>query len=236
MSFAGLERLLILQDRDVRLDTILKELEFIPGEIEKEKRAIEALQSEFAEKEAEFKAIEVKHREIEGAIALLEESLVKYKTQQMEVKKNEEYKALENEIQSIQQKIDDHETDSLGLLEEQDTKSAQLAKAKQQLDEDIASHESRISALKEGAENFKRDLESAKEAQSKAAADVDPKLLQEYQDLKPQIKRAPYIVPMSESKCSGCHLKVSGEVDSAVRKSSSPVYCDNCGRMLYLDI
>jgi predicted nucleic acid-binding Zn-ribbon protein len=49
----------------------------------------------------------------------------------------------------------------------------------------------------------------------------------------------PAVVPINGSKCGGCHLKVSGEVESAARgkdagaAGTTLATCDQCGRIVY---
>ena len=64
---------------------------------------------------------------------------------------------------------------------------------------------------------------------------IDSGILDQYRYIKSQVKRPPIVVPLEEGKCQGCHLKVSGEVDSAARKGTELVRCDSCGRILYFD-
>jgi predicted CXXCH cytochrome family protein len=47
----------------------------------------------------------------------------------------------------------------------------------------------------------------------------------------------PVCVPVRGGKCGGCHLKISSEVESAVRGKGDGklVTCDQCGRIVWWD-
>ncbi|MEX0326735.1 MAG: zinc ribbon domain-containing protein, partial [Puniceicoccaceae bacterium] len=96
-----LQKLLILQDRDSRCDGIQRQLDAIPGEISAEESNISKLQEKLAALETEARDLEVRRLDLEGEVEQTEAAIVKYKTQQMQVKKNEEYTALENEIKAL---------------------------------------------------------------------------------------------------------------------------------------
>ena len=84
-----LQKLLILQDRDSRCDGIQRQLDGIPGEIASEERNIKQLQEKLSAMEEEARDLEVKRLDLEGEVEQTEATIVKYKTQQMQVKKNE---------------------------------------------------------------------------------------------------------------------------------------------------
>ena len=43
----------------------------------------------------------------------------------------------------------------------------------------------------------------------------------------------PVCVPVHAGKCGGCHLRLSGEADSAARKGDQLATCDQCGRIVW---
>lgn len=230
-----LQRLLILQDRDIRCDGILRQLEGIPLEIEREKAAIEKLRDEQLVLENEIRELEKQRLAHEGEVQDLEANIARYRIQQLQVKKNEEYTALSHEITSLEERISQIEDSELQLLEELDAKQEHLRLASETTREQIAVLESHISRLRENEESFRSELAGAREAVSACEQDIDPQSLQQYRYVKSQVKRPPVVVPLEDGRCQGCHLKVSGEVDSAARKAAELVRCDSCGRILYLD-
>ncbi len=230
-----LQNLLVLQDRDQRCDNIERQLANIPADIRKEEAEIAKLKSQLEEQEAELKNKEAERLQLEGEVSDAEAALVKYKTQQMQVKKNEEYQALESEIQSLNDKVSGLEDRELVLLEEIDRRQVQLEKAREETDSQVRTLEAHIELLRRNRESFSADLEEARQAVADCEPDIDPGVLQQYRYVKRQLKRPPVVVPLEGGRCKGCHLKVSGEVESSARRGQQLVRCDNCGRILYVD-
>jgi len=230
-----LQKLLILQDRDLRCDSIQRQIEEIPFEISKEEKAIEALRETISEREGHLKALEVRRLELEGDVAEAQEQILKYKTQQMQVKKNEEYTALGNEITRLENRISDLEDTELQLMEQMEISQKEFDHEKQKAAEEQHTFEAHIELLKKNLASFEAELSDAQSAVKECEQPLDAQVLQQYRYVKSQVKRPPVVVAMSGGRCQGCHLKVSGEVESACRKGHELVRCDSCGRILYFD-
>ena len=117
-----IEKLLIVQDRDVVLQKIEQELARIPrrsaleGHITAEEANIEAASHALKEKEVE-------RSELDTEIKTKEEAIARFRTQQLEVKKNDEYRALTHQIEQTEQEISDLEERGIELLIEIDESS-----------------------------------------------------------------------------------------------------------------
>jgi uncharacterized protein len=230
-----LQKLLILQDRDSRCDTIQRQLEGIPLEIEREEAAIRQMQAALVQQAAALKQLEVKRLDLEGEIAVAEDRIVKYKTQQMQVKKNEEYAALEHEIKAQQDLISDLEDTELQVLEEIEKGEADLQSARETSRHESQTLEAHIQRLRQNFDSFAGELDQAKAEVAECQQAIEPQVLQQYHYVKSQVKRPPLVVAIEDGRCQGCHLKVSGDVESIARKGNELVRCDSCGRILYFD-
>jgi predicted nucleic acid-binding Zn-ribbon protein len=235
MVVEWLQNLLILQDRDQRCDGIKRQLDDIPLKIKREEANIAGLTEKLATMESDLKAMEVRRLDLEGEVEQAEAVIVKYKTQQLEVKKNEEYTALEHEITAQKNRISELEDSELVLMEEIDEKGAILEAAREQLGHECKTLEAHISRLKENHRSFDSELDDARNAVKESEVAIDPGILQQYHYVKSQVKRPPYVVELDGNRCNGCHLKVSGEVETLARRGKELVRCDSCGRILYFD-
>lgn len=237
MGFPALAKLLILQDRDQRfrqLETSLKQWPLekakAEGEIAKEKARV-------AEAEAVIKELEVKRLSIEGDVSAAEDKVVKHRTQQLQIKKQDEYDALELEIKTLLELIDAKETEELGLLEEIGKSEAVLAGLKAEMEKATVTFEAQIAIINQSIATNEAELDEARAAVEKARGEVsDAAALQQYDFVVRQVKgRFPIIVTVSGAKCSGCHLKVESEVESEARRGQQLIRCSNCGRIVYFD-
>ena len=233
MSHADVAPLLHLQECDIRLAEIIQSLSDFPQEIARFESQIVEENGKLEAARATHKEMEVKHRELEGRIESNEEHCRSLRTKQLSVKKNEEYRALEAEIETTQAKSGELEDEAIALLLDLDDSKEVLDKKEKSISEAITQLEHSIETVKGllSAREAERDGAEADvvAARGKVAASV----LKTYEFVKTQVKRAPWVVPVQAHICSGCHLKVSGDVDSAMRKGMSLIRCNNCGRILY---
>lgn len=230
-----LQQLLILQDRDSKCDGIQSQLDRIPEQIEKEQSSIVKMDELLREKQEELKQLEVRRLELEGDVEQTEATIIKYKTQQLQVKKNEEYTALENEIKTLQSSISDLEDEELFLLEGIDQKTAAFEEEKRRIEHEKSTLTSHIELLHKNFAASQAELGDAKSAVEACERELDPAVLQQYRYVKSQVSRPPVVVALEQSRCKGCHLKVSGEIETEARKGRELVRCDSCGRILYYD-
>lgn len=234
MAVDWIHPLLVMQERDLRCDNFRKQLEALPAQIDAEEAEVAAEHRRVAEAEAAIRALEVRRLDLEGEIEVHEATILRYKTQQMQVKKNEEYAALEHEIDTLHSRIGGIEDQVLGILEEMDRAQVALTQLRAEVAGRVATLAAHIATLQQNKISFAVDMAGAHGELAEARAALDPLILGQYDYVKTQIKRGPYAVELDGGRCLGCHLKVSGEVESAVRRCQDLVRCDSCGRILYL--
>lgn len=228
-----IEKLLIVQDRDVAVQKIEQELARIPqersaleGHITAEEANIEAASYALKEKEVE-------RSELDTEIKTKEEAITRFRTQQLEVKKNDEYRALTHQIEQSEQEISDLEERVIELLLEIDETSETFQEEKATIDARIVEEKNQISLLSEREVNLKASIDEAKAAVETARSVVDENYLSHYDRVKKLSKRPPYVARIEAHKCGGCHLRVSNEVNGNALVAGEPHFCDQCARMVY---
>ncbi len=235
MPHAVLTQLLVVQDRDARRRQLEQQLAAVPGdrtrvekEIAAEKAAIDAAKNELRE-------LETKKKLLETEIGSAETKLAKYRTQQLSVKKNDEYQALGKEIETMSSAIGALEEQELGVMFQIDEARKRFVAAETKLKANISQHEARLATLAEREKNLATELVEAKAGAAAARTGVPELPLRVYERVV--ARQWPAVVPLRGGKCGGCHLKVSSEAESGSR-SADPLKlgtCDQCGRVLYWD-
>jgi uncharacterized protein len=231
-----IEALLILQDRDLKRFGVEAQLKAVPGDIARIEQKIAAEKAAIETARLEVRDLETKKKALELEIGSAEEKLGRYRTQQLSVRKNDEYQALGHEIATTQAQIGELEGKELELMYLIDEAKKKFGAAEAELKTNISSHESRIKTLREREVSLSTEL---REVQSEVATARKP-----VGDLKLRIydriaaRNMPAVVAVRGGKCGGCHLKVSSEVESAARgKNVDPLAqlptCDQCGRIVY---
>lgn len=232
-----LEKLLVLQDRDSKRLSLEAQLKAVPGEIAAVEKKIAGEKAAIEAAKAELMTLESKKKMIENEIGSTETKLGKYKTQQSLVRKNDEFKALGLEIEHTEVAIAGLEGQELEVMYAIDEAKKKFAAAEAVLKQNISGHEGRIRMLRERETHLGVELKAALAEVVTAREPVEPVALRLYDRIA--ARQQPVCVPVRGNTCGGCHLKVSAEVESAVRGkgelAGTLATCDQCGRIVWWD-
>lgn len=227
-----LEQLLVIQDRDQKILTLNSDLERLPHEEENAKlrligdlKAKEVIEQQIKENEISIKSLELD-------IETRRDTIAKLKVQQFETRKNDEYQAINHEIERYQKDILGLEDNEIELMEKGESLMESLRKAEDALQktQDIVDKE--IQIINDRRSHCKKQLDETNEDRKSLASSIDPDLLNEFERIF-KSKKGDAIAELVNGVCTGCHMKVTPATASAVRASKSIAHCDQCGRMLY---
>lgn len=238
MANPAIPSLLILQDRDLKRRGLEAQVKGVPGDLARVEQRIAAEKAAIDSARTEMRELETKKKLLETEIGSAGEKLARYRTQQLSVRKNDEYQALGHEIATTQAQIDALEGQELEIMYAIDEARKRFQAAEAELKANIAGHEARIATLREREANLRAELKEAEAELEAARAPVDPLKLRVYDRIA--ARNMPVVVPLRGGKCGGCHLKVSSEVESGARgRGTDPTAqlptCDQCGRIVYWD-
>jgi uncharacterized protein len=238
MANPVIQTLLILQDRDLKRLSLEAQLKGIPADVARVEQKIAAEKAAIDTARTEMRDLEVKKKALETEIGAAEAKLAQYRTQQLSIKKNEEYQAMGHQILTIEGQIGELEGQELEVMYAIDTAKKKFAAAEAELKANISGHEERIKTLRERERNLGTELKAAQADVAAARPPVGDRWLRVYDRIA--ARNMPAVVPVHAGKCGGCHLKVSSEVESAARGkgiSADPAAqlptCDQCGRIVY---
>lgn len=231
-----LEKLLILQDRDSRRHALEVQLKAVPHEVAAVEQKIAAEKAAIEAAKTELKELETKKKLLETEIGSANENLARYRTQQSQVRKNDEYQALGHQIDTTQQEIGKLEERELEVMYAIDAAKKRFAEAEAVLKANISGHESRIKTLRDREQNVGEELKAAQAEVATARTPVGEPALRVYDRIA--TRNMPAVVAIRGGKCGGCHLKVSSEVESKARGKGGDgamglATCDQCGRIVY---
>lgn len=232
MSNGPIDNLLRLQDVDLRLRAIEREMKDIPARKALEERRLDENKKAVAEADEAQKRVQAKIKELEIEAETLRERIRKLRQQQVDLKTNTEFAAIETEVKSAQKGIGELEDRELDLMSELESARALLAERKTALArqeelvrKDIMVWEERLGVLSQ-------ELNTVRAERAEAAKLVpDTAWLKQYEIVFSRRDRA--IVQLESGVCGGCHLQLPPYVIHEVRRKNMMVTCSFCGRMLY---
>lgn len=226
------EKLVVIQDRDLKIRAIQRELDNLPIEEDdaREKLAGDRKRVEAAKLAVQENEVAIKNLELD--VQVRRDSIAKLKVQQFETRKNEEFRAMGAEIERYGREVSDLEDRELELMEKADklkkalgAAQAALDATQQLVDEELVD----IAARRTNLETEKAELENARKT---AAAEIDADVLDIYDRLF-KSKGGLVVVALEDGQCKGCHMKVIKSTVVAVKVEKEITHCDNCGRILY---
>ena len=226
------EKLRVLQERDLRIVQIEKELSDIPARKEGERTRLEEHQATVATADEEMKERQSHVKNLDLEASAKREKINKLRTQQMELKTNEAFRACDTEIAGLEGGIKELEEKELVLMENVEEGRRALAEAKEDLKEEEEIVEEDCEMLDERATALQGELDEIKTSRATLADDVDPKWRKHYEKLFAN-KRSVIVVSSGNGVCGGCHMKLPPYALHDAKKQLKIVTCDFCGRILY---
>lgn len=226
------ESLLIVQDRDQKIQALQQELAKIPRD---KARAEEKLSSDtlgLANAKSAVQQNEVAIKKLELDIGTRRTTIDRLKVQQFETKKNDEYNTLGDEIVRYTELVDDLETQELELMEKADELRAAQATAAEALAATQKLVDIDLADLDRKATQAQSRLQEGLEERASLVQKVDDSLLALYQRLL-KSKGSDPVAPTKGSQCGGCHMKITATTVVKVQTEKEITQCENCGRILY---
>jgi predicted nucleic acid-binding Zn-ribbon protein len=229
----AIEQLLVLQACDQDIQRLHREMDDIPrrkqqieSRLAAQQQGVETAERVLLEKQARIKNLE---GDIESARAQIQ----KYRDQQLQIKTNEGYKALEKEIATTQTAIRKLEDEALEGMEEVEVAKVETAERREALAKEQVRVDEEVKAFLERSQGLDSECEQKTAERQALAAQIDPTWLARYERLFAKQGDAA-IALVEHGTCGSCHMKLPPAQVVGARKSDTLTLCDFCGRMLYL--
>lgn len=227
-----IEKLLILQERDRKIMQVKTEL----AHIEPERSALNAratgAQAALDAAKLKVKQIETERKKLELEVESKKQQIEKYSLQQFQTKKNDEYRALANEIENCKAQIIKLDDQQLEWMEKGDVSQKEVAAANAAAAELKKLVESQLADLDLKERNLKKQLLEYESGYDQLTEGIEEGVLGRYQRLRKQ-KGGTTVVGVEHSVCGGCHMKLPIQVVLTCQAQQELVSCPNCGRILY---
>lgn len=227
-----LQRLIQLQDIESRAAIASKGIAEAPGRI----AALDALlQSATAALAAAKQALadnQTQRRSIDKDLISAQQRQEKYKEQLMAVKTNEEYRAMQHQIEAVGTEVLQHEERVLVSMMEADEVNAGTKKAEAALKAAQAKVASERAAIESEVKVHQATVAECNAAREKVVGALDNKgVIDTFQRI---VKvRGTAVARAEGERCTVCQVRLRPAVFAEVRRNDSIVQCDSCNRILF---
>ena len=232
---AEFKKLLLLHSRDRRNKTLHNELDSLPSVLAKLDEKIHVEKESIAIATNELRTLETRNNTLENEIISISEKIRQQRNKQLEVKKNEEYQALETEIANLLSKQSDKEDEQIEVLLKIDDARETATIAEEKISVRVKDLEKQRIELLAREVELKKDIDIISREITLSREEVETPMLGIYDRTKKVLTKPPYLAPIEDQKCSGCNLRVSNDVVSSVLIEQKITQCDQCGRIVYIE-
>lgn len=229
---AELEQLLILQDRDQKIKQVQNELSTLPRQRAQLESQLAAATAALETLKQRGRQIEVDRKSLELDVGTRTQSINRFKTQQYETRKNEEFRAIGNEIERYEKEIRQIEDRELELMEQADKLKTEIAAEDKKVQGARESVAKQMSDLEDKGRALETRLQELKNERTQIAGQVDEDVLSRFERLF-KSKGDAAIVGLRHEVCTGCHMKITPQTSHRVKSGRELVSCEQCGRILY---
>ena len=220
-----IERLLVLRGLDADLFRLQNKLHDYPRREKECRDRLAVTQGELEKHKEHVQQLSVHRREGESKIGELEEQERKFESRTVEVKTNEELRALRKEIEDVQAKRSELETVVLSEMEEEEGERSRIAEfesavqdAQTRLDRELAE----INGEKSGLEGQIDDIEKKR----KAILDETPATIRSRYDRVYSQNKDSAIVSAVKNSCGGCLTALPPQRVQEVKIGEQIVLCE----------
>ncbi|MGH9642736.1 MAG: zinc ribbon domain-containing protein [Terriglobales bacterium] len=225
------EKLLELQVADQEIRKLREEIAELPKRIAAIEQKLAGTKAHLEKTRAAAKADEANRKKFEAAIQDLQGKISKYRDQSLDVKTNEQYKALLHEIQFAEQEIRINEDRILEVMVNVDAREKDVKAAEAELKAETAEIEKEKEDARRVTAEDQVKLADWNAKRDSLRSGVPEDLLRHYERVM-KFRRTG-LAEVIEQKCMGCQVRLRPQTYNEVRNADHVVYCDSCQRVLY---
>ncbi|HZP01649.1 MAG TPA: C4-type zinc ribbon domain-containing protein [Terriglobia bacterium] len=221
-----------LQRLDSKIAELTSQIDDLPSRIEAIEGELDKFIHAHEERKKRLAANQKERKELESDIREIKEKISKHRDQLYQVKTNEQYRAMQKEIEGEEAKIREIEDQILEKMIEAEELQKNVSEAAARLDGEkarVREEHRRLEALRE-ADIQERDGLLARRKEIVAA--LSASVLDLYERIR-KARRGVAIAEVRDGFCTACHFALRPQLYNEVRAQESLLTCESCNRILY---
>ena len=227
-----LKQLIRLQTIDLAIQELRARVDKFPGISKALDEKLRSTQAALETAKEKNKANQSSRKKFESDISVAEAKISKYRDQMMAVKTNEEYRALQHEIEHAQSAIRKIEDEILNLMMDAEISQSEIKAAETGLKEDQQKVSEERKALEEENRRDLSALEGYLKERKEIEASISADLLPRYERVR-KFRGGIGVAPARDYVCEVCQVRIRPQVFQEIRKNDQIIACDACQRILY---
>src|ERR1700735_1682620 len=228
-----IENLLKLQDTDKEIRGLQDEVAEFPKRVAVIEQRLAGTKTQLEKAQAAVKADEAARRKYDTAISDLRGKISKYRDQSLEVKTNDQYKALLHEIQFSEKEIAANEDKILEMMVNADACDKEVHADKAELKANTTEKKKKKEEARRRTAEDEKLLAEWRAKRDQIRTGVNDDLLRHYERVSKF--RGSGISEVRDQQCMACPVKLRPQTYNEVRSGTQTIVCDSCQRILYFN-
>jgi predicted nucleic acid-binding Zn-ribbon protein len=228
-----IENLLKLQDTDKEIRRLQDEVAEFPKRVAVIEQKLAGTKAQLEKAQAAVKADEAARRKYDTAIADLRGKISKYRDQSLDVKTNDQYKALLHEIQFSEKEITANEDKILEMMVNADARDKEVKAAQVELKAETAEIEKEKEEARQLTAKDEKLLAEWRAKRDQIRTSVNEDLLRHYERVSKF--RGSGLSEVRDQKCMACRVMLRPQTYNEIRSGLQTIICDSCQRILYFN-
>jgi uncharacterized protein len=228
-----IDKLLELQTADKEIRRLQEEVAALPRRVAAIEHRLAGTKAQLEKAQAAAKADEANRKKFETAIKDLQGKISKYRDQSLDVKTNEQYKALLHEIQFAEQEIRLNEDRILDVMVNVDARDKEVKAAEAELKAETAEIEKEKEVARKVTAEDQAKLSEWNAKRDSLRHGISEDVLRQYERVAKF--RGTGLAEVRDQKCMGCQVKLRPQTYNEVRNGEKVMICESCSRVYYFN-
>jgi uncharacterized protein len=229
---SDLQKLIDLQVVDAQIAALRAEVAALPKQVAQIEAKLAGSKAHLDSAQAAMKADEIARRKHESDIKDQQEKISKYRDQSLKVKTNDEYRALNHEIQFAESEIRKLEDKILEIMVATDARKEAIKQGEAALKVDTAANEKEKDHARAQTAEDEKQLAELSATRKELRSGVAEEALNHY-DRVLKLRGSVLAAVHEDESCSACRVRLRPQVFQEVMSNEQIITCFYCNRILY---
>jgi uncharacterized protein len=228
-----IDKLLELQTADKEIRKLRDEVAALPKRMAVIEQKLAGTKAHLEKVQLAAKTDEASRKKFEANIKDLQGKISKYRDQSLDVKTNDQYKALLHEIQFAEQEIRLNEDRILEVMVNVDTRDKEVKAAQAELKAETAEIEKEKEEARKVTAEDEKKLAEWNSRRDTLRQTISEDILRQYERVAKF--RGTGLAEVRDHKCMGCQVMLRPQTYNEVRNGEKVMVCESCQRIYYFD-